>query len=111
MGLARTLSIALASLVAGGMIASAAAAETPWQAHHPRQAEVLRRDAHQRAVIRAEGRAHVISHAKERRLLTADRRIDRQDHRLARVNGGRISRQEQRVLNHEENRVAGHIPG
>ena len=111
MGLARTLSLSVLSLVAGGMIATAASAETPWQAHHPRQAEVLHRDAHERAIVRAEGRDHVISRAREHRLLVADRRIDRQDHRMARANGGFITHREQRVLNHEENRVDRRIGG
>lgn len=116
MGLARTplfktLALGLLSLAAGGVIASAASAETPWQAHHPRQAEVLHRDAHQRAVVRAEGRDHLISRAKEHRLLKTDRRIDRQDHLLARANGGSITRHEQGVLNHEENRVGRRVGG
>ena len=116
MGLARTpslktLALGLASLIAGGMIASVAAAETPWQAHHPRQAEVLRRDAHERAAIHAERREGDLTRGQARHLLARDRRVDRQDHLLARANGGRITRHEQRFLNHEENRVRGHIPG
>jgi hypothetical protein len=111
MGLARTLSLSVLSLLAGGMIATAASAETPWQAHHPRQAEVLSRDAHQRAAIRAERREGDLTRGQARHLLTTDRRIDRQDHLLARANGGFITKHEQRFLNHEENRVGGHIPG
>ena len=111
MGLARTLSLSVLTLVAGGMIASAAAAETPWQAHHPRQAEVLARDAHQRAVIRTERREGDLSRVQAHRLLVKDRRIDRQDHLLARANGGHITKPENRFLNREENRVGRHIPG
>lgn len=111
MGLARILSSSLIALVAGGMIAGAAAAETPWQAHHPRQAEVLGRDAHERAAIHAERREGDLTRGQARHLLAADRRIARQDHRLARANGGRITRHEKRFLNHEENRLGRHVPG
>lgn len=111
MGLARTLSLSILSLVAGGMIASAAAAETPWQEHHQRQAEVLSRDAHQRAVIRTERREGELTRTQARHLEAADRRVDRQDHLLARANGGHITKHEQRFLNREENKVGRRIPG
>ena len=111
MSLVRTLSFGLLSLVASGVIAGAASAETPFQANHPRRAEVLSRDAHERAVIRAEGRDHVISRAREHRLLVADRHIARQEQRMARANGGFITHREQRTLNREENRVDRHIGG
>jgi hypothetical protein len=111
MGLARTLSLSILSLVAGGLIAGSASAETPFQAHHPRQTEVLARDAHERAVIRAERREGELTRGRTRHLLAADHRIARQDHLLARANGGHITRHEQRFLNHEENRVGQRIPG
>jgi hypothetical protein len=107
----RTLTLTVLSLVASGMIATAASAETPFQANHPRQAEVLKRDAHQRAVIREERREGDLSRAKARHLLAVDRRIAHRDHVLSRANGGHISRHEQRVLNHEENGVGKRIPG
>ena len=111
MNFARNLSLGLLSLVAGGLIASTASAETPFQANHPRQAEVLSRDRHERAVIRAEGRDHVISRTREHRLLVADRRIAHRDHVLARANGGFITHREQRTLNRDENRVDRRIGG
>jgi len=107
----RTLCISALSLLAGGMIATAASADTPWQAHHPRQEEVLNRDAHQRAEIREERREGDLSRRQANRLLTADRRVDRQDRLLARANGGYITKHEQRFMNREENRVGRHIPG
>lgn len=111
MGLARTLSLSLLSLVAGGLIAGTASAETPWQAQHPRQEQVLQRDAHQRHVIRAERRQGELTRGQARHLLAADRRVARQDHALSRAHGGAISHRQQRTLNREENRVARHIPG
>jgi hypothetical protein len=107
----RTLTLSVLSLVASGLIATAASAETPFQAHHPRQAEVLKRDAHQRALIHEERREGDLSKAKARHLLAVDRRIAHRDHVLARAHGGHITRHEQRVLNHEESRVGQRIPG
>jgi hypothetical protein len=111
MGLARTLSLTVLSLVAGGMIATAAAADTPWQARHPRQEQVLTRDAHQRVAIRQERREGDLTRAQAKHLLAADRRIVRQDHVVARANGGFITKHEQRVMNHEEVKVDRRIPG
>jgi len=72
---------------------------------------VLKRDAHQRAVIRAERREGDLSRHQAKHLLAVDRRIAHQDHLLSRANGGHISKHEQRVLNHEETKVGRHIPG
>ena len=107
----RTLTLSALSLLASGMIATAASAETPWQAHHPRQEQVLNRDAHERARIREERREGDLSRRQANHLLAADRRIAHQDRVVARVNGGYITRHEQRVLNHEETKVGRHIPG
>ena len=111
MGPARKLSLSILSLLAGGLIATTASAQTPFQANHPRQAEVLARDAHQRAVVREERREGDLTRRQARHMLTVDRRIAHRDHVLARAHGGHITRHEQRVLNHEENRVGRHIPG
>lgn len=107
----RNLIIAAFSLLAVAGAAAGASAETRWDAHHPRQAEVLDRLAHQRARIRHEVRAGELSRVQARRILVRDRRIAREDRRLARVNGGRITRGEQRLLNHQENLTSRRIPG
>jgi hypothetical protein len=107
----RTLTLGFVSLLAVGTIATAASAETPWQAHHPRQEQVLNRDAHERARIHEERREGDLTRRQANHLLAADRRIARQDHLLARANGGHITRREQRFLNHEESKVGRRIPG
>ena len=90
--------------------ASAASAETRWERQHPRQDQVLDRDAHLRREIRAERRAGEISPARAHRLLVKDRHIAREDHAIARTNGGYISPREQHIMNRQETRLARHVP-
>jgi hypothetical protein len=95
--------------VAAIAAAGSASAETRWEHNHPRQDQVLDRDAHQRHEIRAEARAGEISPAKAHRLLRHERQIAREDHRMAHRNGGYITKAEQHRLNRQENRVARHM--
>ena len=111
MGFARTLSTAILSLAAAGVLVGTASAETPWQAHHPRQEQVLNRDAHERARIVSERREGDLSRVQAHRLLAADHRIAVQDHRMARANGGFLTKAEQHKLNREEAKVSHRIPG
>lgn len=97
--------LGLAALTAAG----AASAETRWEHQHPRQDQVLDRDAHLRHEVRAERRAGEISPAKAHRLLRREHQIAREDHRMAHRNGGYITRAEQHRLNHQENRLANHL--
>ena len=90
------------------IVTSVSASAQTFDQAHPRQAEVLARDAHQRHEIRAEARAGEISPAKAHRLLRHERRIAREEHRMARRNGGYITKAEQHRLNRQENRVARH---
>lgn len=97
--------LGLAAIAAAG----SASAETRWEHNHPRQDQVLDRDAHQRHVIRAEARAGEISPAKAHRMLHHERQIAREDHRMAARNGGYITKAEQHRINRQENRVASHV--
>ncbi|MBV8421926.1 MAG: hypothetical protein JOZ26_18110 [Hyphomicrobiales bacterium] len=109
MKLSSSIAAAVLALAASG-VAVSANAETPWQRHHPRQSEVLRRDARERSAIREERREGDISGAKARRLLSEDRAIAREDHAMARADGGYITRADQRQMNRQENRVARQLP-
>ncbi len=93
-------------LMLAGSAATAASAETPWQANHPRRVEVNHRLQTQNLRIREERRAGEITPAKARRLHAADRRIARQERRFARHDGGHITGAEQHRLNREENKVS-----
>ena len=69
------------------------------------------RVANQRHAIRNEVREGDLSRAQGRRLIANDNRIAREDHIIARANGGYITKREQRFLNRQENRNLRHIPG
>ena len=94
-----------------GAIAPTASAETRWERHHPRQDQVLDRAAREQHRITQERREGELTSAQAHRLRLADRQIVREDHRLARANGGYITPAEQRRLNRQENRLGHHIPG
>jgi hypothetical protein len=98
--------LALAAIAAAGT----ASADTRWEHAHPRQAQVLERDARLRHEIRAERREGGISRAKAHRLLVSDRGIAREDHRMARTDGGHITKAEQHRLNTRENHLARRVP-
>ncbi len=105
-----TLSVfAMTALVLMGLGGASAQAE-PFAYAHPRQAEVIGRADHQIARVRQERAEGEIGAFRAHRLIGADRRVIRQDRRMARVNGGYITRGQQRFMNHEENRVGGRIP-
>jgi hypothetical protein len=98
-----------AALIALAGIAGAASANTRWENHHPRQDQVFDRTQHQQRRITMERREGELSFWQAQRLRAADRHIAREDHRFARINGGYITRGEQRYLNHQENHVSRHI--
>ena len=107
----RNLLIASLGLAMAAGAAGAASAATPWQAQHPRRAEVnhrIERLDHSIARERREGR---ISGFEAARLRERMHRIHTQEIRYARRGGGHISRYEQARLNHEENGVRRHLAG
>lgn len=105
MNLKRTaLVAALGALVAGASLGAASA--QPFAPAHPRQAQVLDRAAHQRAVIRHEERTGRISPMKAHRLLIANKRLAMKEHRMARRNGGYITKRQQHRLDKQETHIA-----
>ena len=70
--------------------------------NHPRRAQVLRRDNHLNNKINND-RGQLGGHYGQ--LEHEDNSIHRQEQRDARVNGGFITKGQQRQLNHEENRL------
>jgi hypothetical protein len=104
------VALALGLTLAAGL-AGAASAETRWERNHPRQDQVLDRDAHLRGDIRHEYREGDLTRGQETRLLRKDREIAREDHVMARINGGYITKGEHRLMNRQETRLDRHIPG
>jgi len=105
----RKLSLVAAALVTLGLSATSASAETWWQFHHPRRAEVNERLAIQNFRINRELREGEISPWQARRLHRQDFAIRGEERAMARYNGGYITRGEQRILNHQENRTSRRI--
>jgi len=95
---------ATAMTIALGTVASASA-ETNWQEHHPRRAEVNHRLENQDHRINREYREGKISYWRMRYEHAEDRRIALQERFDARFDRGHITRGEDQRLNHEENTV------
>jgi len=98
--------LGLATLLGSAVSASAG---TYWERHHPRRDEVIDRLHHQSMRIREERREGELSFAQAHYLRGEDRAIFRQEQFDAHLNGGHITRAEQRALNQEENGVSGQI--
>ena len=99
----RKLALAAFALAALGLSATSASAESFWQFHHPRRAEVNERLANQNFRINREVREGEVSPWQARRLHRDDFAIRREERAMASFNGGHITRGEQRALNHQEN--------
>jgi len=99
----RKLALAAVALAALGLSATSASAESFWQFHHPRRAEVNERLANQNVRINREVREGELSPWQARRLHRDDFAIRREERTMASFNGGHITRGEQRALNHQEN--------
>lgn len=91
--------------------ATAASADTRFQANHPRREQVNERLANQSRRIAEARREGEISAVKAHKLRVEDRRIRRQERRMAMRQDGHITKAQQRKLNREENRVSRQIPG
>jgi hypothetical protein len=97
------------ALAVAGLGATAASADTPFQASHPRRAEVNARLAHENFRIHRELRAGLISPRRAHILHREVRSIRLQEQAFAQGQNGRITRHQQRLLNHEENAVGAQI--
>lgn len=103
--------IAIASLLAVAAAASFAQAPAPGQFDqtHPRRAEVNQRLANQDRRIHREVKEGEMTKARATRLHRKDRRIRKEERLMASQNGGHITKQEQRALNQQENKVSAQI--
>ncbi len=90
-------------------VAASAQAETRWEKAHPRRDQVNDRVEHQNARIRQQVREGEISPQRAAALHHQDHQIRREELLMASRNGGHITRQEQRVLNAQENKISRRI--
>jgi hypothetical protein len=93
------------ALAVAGLGATAASADTQFQASHPRRAEINARLAHENFRINRELRAGLISPRHAHVLHREVRSIHMQEHAFAAGQNGHITHRQQRLLNREENAV------
>jgi len=104
----RTLLIVLFG-AAAALATTGAASADPWDAHHPRRAEVNHRLAAQDMRMNHDYRDGRITLHQARMLHAEDRMVRRQERFDARFDRGHITRADQRGLNQNENGVSRQI--
>jgi CRISPR/Cas system Type II protein with McrA/HNH and RuvC-like nuclease domain len=109
----RTSSRAVALAILGGVfaagLAASAMAESKWAKDHPRRHEVNERLANQDRRIHNEVKEGKMSKAQAKKLHHEDHQIRQEERDMASQNGGHITKQEQHVLNQQENAVSKQI--
>ena len=90
-------------------LASLAVAQTTfageWTKEHPRRAEVVGREKHEKAVNNQDVKNGSLTKAQGHQLNKEDNGIRREERADAAANGGHITKAEQKQLNQQENAV------
>ena len=104
-------SVRLATVVFAGTVvmAGSAFAETSWERNHPRRDQVNDRLHNQDRRINREYREGEISRGQARTLHREDRQVRREERTMASLDGGHITRADQRALNQQENAISRQI--
>jgi hypothetical protein len=104
-------SVRLATVVFAGTVvmAGSAFAETSWERNHPRRDQVNDRLHNQDRRIIREYREGEISRGQARALHREDRQVRREERTMASLDGGHITRADQRALNQQENAISHQI--
>lgn len=97
----------IATLLAG--TAASAFAESKWSKEHPRRQEVNQRLNNQNRRIHQEVKEGDMTKQQAAKLHKEDRQIRHEERAMASQNGGRITQQEQKTLNQQENGVSRQI--
>ena len=103
---------ALFSVFAASSFAQAPAGEhkdNHFQKTHPRREQVNERLANQNKRIKDEVKEGDMSKAQAARLHKKNRQIRQEERDMAAQNGGHITKQEQKTLNQQENKVSAQI--
>ena len=101
------MTISLTAFLLGSV--SVALAETQRQQDHPRREEVNQRLNNQNKRIQNKVKSGQMSKAKAAKVHKEDRQIRGEERAMASQNGGHITKQEQRTLNQQENKVSDQI--
>jgi len=100
--------VTLLTVFTAGM-ATSALADTTWQQNHPRREQVNGRLANQNARIHNQVKDGDLSKSQAATLHKDDHQIRSEERAMASQNGGHITKQEQKTLNQQENRVSQQI--
>ena len=84
-------------------------AESDWAKDHPRRAQVNKRLKNQNKRINEEVKEGEITKAEAAHLHKQDHMIRHEERYMAKQNGGHITKEEQKVLNQQENAVSREI--
>jgi hypothetical protein len=100
-----------ATILFGGVfLGTVSQASASWfSRHHPRRAEVDRREERQQERITHGLRNGSLTPAEAQQLESQERTLRSQERAEVRANGGSLSRQEYRQLNHEEDNLSREI--
>ncbi|GAB7547249.1 hypothetical protein CS8_069390 [Cupriavidus sp. 8B] len=93
-----------AASLAGGAMANEK--DSRWERNHPRREQVNNRLANQNKRIHQEVKEGELTHRQAAALHHRDGQIRQEERIMASQNGGHITQQEQRTLNHQENAVS-----
>ena len=105
----RNTFIALIGLAVGLGAATGASAATNVEKNHPRRDQVIDRLQNQNKRIHEERKEGDLTAAQAKKLHSEDRAIRRQEQFDGKLNGGSITKTEQKALNQEENAVSKQI--
>ena len=105
---ARAIALVASTVFIAGA-ASSALAETAWEKNHPRRDQVNDRLAKQNRRINKELKEGEITKAQADKLHKEDRQIRQEERDMASQHGGHITKQEQKVLNQQENAISKQI--
>ena len=86
-------------------ISSAFAQDSTFAKEHPRRAEVVAREKHEKAVNAKDVKNGSLTKAQGKQLNKEDTAIRKEERADAAANGGHITKAEQRQLNRQENAV------
>src|SRR5690242_15978666 len=101
----KVVTVLVAGTLAAG-VAGTASAETPWERSHPWRDQVNDRLENQNRRIHQEYREGEITRGQARQFHREDRQIRYEERRMARFDGGHITRADRRALNQQENVVS-----
>jgi len=100
-----SLPIALALLLAMPALAQ----ETQWQKDHPRRTEVNKRLENQNKRIDQGAQSGKLTPGQAGQLHKEDKQIRKEERHMAAKDGGHLTKQDQRKLNRQENKVSKQI--